>query len=462
MDEFDVVVIGAGAAGEAAAGLAAGRKARVAIVDRDLVGGSCPFWACMPSKTLLHAAGIHKLGGSYPWRQASARRDYMINRIDRDYPDDSSHQAALEKDGATVIRGEARFAGPGRVEVHRPDGGASRTLTGRSVILAVGSVARIPPIEGLDAVAYWTNREATATRGLPRSLLILGGGPTGVELAQVYARYGVETTIVDSNDRLNARDHPRNSEAIQAGLEADGVRIRTGVRSQRIEAGGGAGGAHLVELSDGSTAEGHAILVAVGRSFPLENLGLETIGVTPHEGRLQPDELLRIAQGVYVAGDTAGPELHTHLADYEGRIAARLALGDDVRPDLRAIPRATYTDPETAGVGLRLDEAEQRGADAFEETVDVGTSAKGYVSESTGHVSIVVDRKARTLIGAFMSGPAVSEAIHEAVLALKTQTPIDVLADTIHAFPTVSRVLGTAFEQAVARLETEVTGATSL
>lgn len=451
MEQFDLVIIGAGAAGEAAAGVASKRGASVAVVDRDLFGGSCPFWACIPSKTLLHAAGIHALGGRYPWPKASARRDYMINREEREYPDDSSHVSGLEKGGATIIRGEAHFAGPGRVVVVGAD--SERTLAAGSVIVAVGSEAKIPPVEGLDTIDYWTNRQGTATRELPRSLLVMGGGPTGVELAQVYARYSVPTTIVDSNDRLNSRDHPRNSAAIRDGLERDGVVVRTGVRTQRIVAGGGADGAHRVELGDGSSADADEVLVAVGRSLPLERLRLEAIGVTPEDGRLKPDEKLRIAENIYAIGDAAGPEMHTHLAHYEGEMAARLALGDDVALDLRAIPRATYTDPETAGVGLQLEEASKQGIDAFEETGDLGTNSKGYVAEAAGHTTIVVDRRERVLVGAFLAGPAVSETIHEAVLALKTRTTLDVLADTIHAFPTVARLMGSVFATARTRLD---------
>jgi pyruvate/2-oxoglutarate dehydrogenase complex dihydrolipoamide dehydrogenase (E3) component len=450
MDEFDIVIIGAGAAGEAAAHLAAGRKARVAIVDRDLFGGSCPFWACMPSKTLLHAAGIHALGGHYPWPKASKRRDYMISREDRDYPDDSSHVEALEKAGATVIRGSARITGPDRVAV-RTDGG-ERTMATQSTIVAVGSHSKIPPVDGLDSIDYWTNREATSTRDLPKSLLILGGGPTGVELAQVFARYDVPTAIVDSNDRLLSRDHERNSKAVQDSLGRDGVTIRTGVRAQRVVAGAGKSGAHRVEFSDGKSLDGHAVLVAVGRAFPLEDLGLDSIGVDVSDERLHPDERLRIAEDVYVIGDPAGPELHTHLAHYEGEMAVRISLGEDVTPDLRAIPRATYTDPETASVGLTLEEAKEKGIDAFEETADVGTSSKGYVAEADGHVTIVVDRAKKVLVGAFIAGPAASEVIHEAVLALKTETPLPVLADTIHAFPTLARVMGGVFTTAVESL----------
>ena len=204
----------------------------------------------------------------------------------------------------------------------------------------------------------------------------------------------------------------------------------------------------VVELSDGSSAEGTALLLAIGREIPVAELNLPAIGVEAQGGRVKPDAHLRIAENVYVAGDIAGPELHTHLAHYEGEMAARLALGDEVQPDVSVIPRATYTDPETASVGLLVEQARDAGIDAVELTQDLATTPRGYVAEAEGHVTIVIDRAKRTLVGAFMAGPGVSEAIHEAVLAVKTRTPLSVLADTIHAFPTVARVLGSLFTQA--------------
>lgn len=450
MDErYDFVIIGAGASGEAAAYLARERGASVAIVDRELFGGSCAFWACMPSKTLLHAAGIHAFGGNYPWRRASARRDWMINREEIDFPSDAGHAAGLEAAGAILIRGTARLDGPGRVIV---DGDEPRILLAENVIVAVGTNAAIPRVEGLNTIAAWTNREATSARELPASLVVMGAGPSGVELAQVYARFGVPTALIASQARINAKDHPRSSAVLEAVLRQEGVDIRTGVRATRIRARAGASGAHVVDLSDGSTAEGAEVLLTVGRAAPLDGLGLETVGVEVRDGRISPDDRLRLADHVYAVGDIAGPEMHTHLGHYQGEMAVRIALGEDVRPDYRAIPHATYTDPETAGVGLSLEQAQAQGRDAFEEAADLATSAKGYVSESTGHATIVVDRAERRLLGAFLAGPGASEAIHEAVLAVKAATPLSVLADTIHAFPTTARVLGNLFVDAYRHL----------
>jgi dihydrolipoamide dehydrogenase len=448
-DRYDLIIIGAGAAGEAAAYEAREQGARVAIIERDLFGGGCPFWQCMPSKALLHAAAAHHAGGDYPWSKASAFRDYMINRIDRDYPDDTSHVDALRQAGAEPIRGEARF-----VSNHpRPLGGRHgqaepRRLEADAVILAVGSHSRIPSLPGLDESGHWTNREGTSLRELPDGVVVLGGGPSGVELSQVYARYGVPVTLVHPRDRINDRDHRRSSELLAESLRREGVEIRLNSRATGVRAHAGTNGRHVVELSDGGTVEGAALLMTVGRDIPFDRLDLETVGVEVDHGKVKVDEYLRAAPGIYLAGDAAGPELHTHMAHYEGEIAARNALGASQKPDLRAIPRATYTDPETSSTGLLLEQAQERGIDAKEFTVDLASTAKGETAEAAGHVTIVVDRAAKTLVGAFLAGPGVSETVHEAVLAVKLQTPLSVLADTIHAFPTVARAMGTLFIEA--------------
>jgi len=445
-DTYDFVIIGTGAAGEACGHLAAQRGATVAVIERELVGGSCAFWACMPSKSLLHDAGIHVLQPSHSWSQASDRRDWMINREHIDWPSDSSHVKAFEDAGVVVLRGEAHIDAPGRVSVTSGDGSQPpRTLTARNIVVAIGSNSTIPPIRGLDQARPWTNRQATSTRELPRSLVVLGGGPTGIEIAQVYARFGVPVSIVHSHDHLNDRDHPRNSEAIRAGLERDGVKVFAPVRAESVVAAPSADDDHEVKLSDGTSVRGQHILLSVGRTVPTQGLGLENAGVELKNGRLPLDGNLKLSEGLWVAGDPAGPEMHTHVAHYQGEMVARLALGDDVTPDYRAIPRCVYTDPETGGVGMTVDEARAAGHDAVEYTQDLATTAKGYVADAGGHVTIVVDKGTRQLLGAFIAGPGASEAIHEAVLAIKTQTTLEVLADTLHAFPTTARVLGTMF-----------------
>jgi dihydrolipoamide dehydrogenase len=443
-ERFDFVVIGAGVSGEAVASYARARGATVALVERDLFGGTCAFWGCMPSKTLLHAAAVRACGGDYPWEKASARRDYMIVREGRDYPDDSGHVRDYEAVGIVPIRGTAKIAGPGRVQV------ADRVLEARNIVVAVGSVAKVPKLEGLQEAGYWTNKEGTSLRTLPKSIVILGAGPSGTELAQVYARFGVRTTLV-SPRQVNPSDHPRSSALLAKTLRGDGVDVRENARARRIRPRAGTGGQHLVELADGQIVEGEVIELNVGRTAApaLGALDLAKAGVKYDGGDwLTVDDRLRAADGVYGVGDCIDREMSTHLGHYEGETAAKVALGDDVRADFSAVPRAVYTDPETAAVGLLVDQAKQKGIDAYEETADIATSAKGYVSESEGHVSVVIDRKNKVVVGAFIGGPAASEAIHEAVLAIKLRTPISVLAQTIHAFPTVTRVMGGIFAKA--------------
>lgn len=446
----DFAIIGAGPAGEAAANAALARGASVAIVDRRWFGGSCPHIGCVPSKALLYAAAQHAANpATYDWARASARRDYMVNRpADSEEPDDTSHERALRDAGAQTWRGTGRIAERGIVEVAHD--GQVHAISAKNVVVATGSVSRQPKIPGLEAVPVWTNQQATLARELPRSLLVLGGGPSGCERAQVYARFGVPVTIVQSGPRLAPTDHPRNSEAILGALRRDGVEVRLNVRATAAHAGAGADGAQRIDLSDGTSAEGHAVLLAVGRDVALDDLGLEAYDIDV-SGRtpLPRDGRLRMAHGLWVIGDPAGPELHTHQAHYQGEMAVRMALGDDVRPDYRALPRATYMDPEAASVGLTLDEARDAGIDAVEFVADFPRTAKGFsVEAELGHVTIIVDRGSRTLVGAAMACPDASAAIHECVLAIRARIDLDVLADTIHAFPSTSRILNGLFNEA--------------
>jgi pyruvate/2-oxoglutarate dehydrogenase complex dihydrolipoamide dehydrogenase (E3) component len=453
---FDIVVIGAGPAGEATAHKARQLGASVAVIDRRWFGGSCPHIGCLPSKALLHGAAEHRANPPrYQWPRASKHRDFMVNRpADAAEPDDTSHVRSLEKAGALVYRGDGRIAGRGRVAVTHD--GTRHEVHGETLVMAVGSHSRPIRIPGIEDIDVWTNEHGTLTRQLPTTLLVLGGGPSGCELAQVYARFGVPTTVVQSGPRLAPTDHPRNSEVIRATLEADGVTVRTGARAVAARANSGRDGAHVIELDDGSTVEGHTILAAIGRDVPFDDLGLEHYGLDP-SGRTPPyprDGRLRIAEGLFAAGDAAGPELHTHQAHYQGELVARMAAGEAVTPDYRALPRATYTDPEAAFVGVSLDAAREAGLDAFEQVAEFPKSSRGYGIEATfGHITIVVDRGSRELIGAAVACPDASAAIHECVLAIKARVTIDLLADTIHAFPSTSRIFNGLFADALRELD---------
>jgi pyruvate/2-oxoglutarate dehydrogenase complex dihydrolipoamide dehydrogenase (E3) component len=460
--DYDTIVIGAGAAGEAAGTLGAELEGKVAVVERDLVGGLCSFWACMPSKTLLDSAARRALGDDYPWKRASERRDWMISREGIDYPDDSHRVKLLESAGAAVFRGTARITGPGQVEVQN-EGKRPETLRARSLILCVGSAPLVPAIEGLRESGYWTSNEGTALRDLPSSIVVMGGGPVGVELAQVYARFGVKTVLVQGGDRILPRDHPRSAEILEEQLKADGVEVLTGVQATRVRTGRSG---RTVELTNGSAIETAEIMLAIGRRpGDLRGLGVEEAGGELNaNGVAQPDSRMRIGENIFVAGDCAGGLQFTHLADYEGRIAVRSALGHDARADLSAVPKTTFTDPETSSVGLSIDEAWYQGLDAFEITQDFAKTARGYTIEphrrsstainegAAGHVTAVIDRDRGLLVGAFAACPGASELIHEAVLAIKQRIPVSVLADTIHAFPTGGRVFGNLMADALKKL----------
>jgi pyruvate/2-oxoglutarate dehydrogenase complex dihydrolipoamide dehydrogenase (E3) component len=453
---FDLIIIGAGPGGEAAAFKARELGAAVAIIDRRWFGGSCPHIGCLPSKALLHGAAEHHANpAAYQWPRASAHRDYMVNRaVEAAEPDDSSHVRRLERAGAVAYRGEARIDGRGRVAVIHD--GVRHQLAAETIVVAVGSRSRRIGIPGIEAIDVWTNEQATLARELPRSLLVLGGGPTGCELAQVYARFGVPVAIVQSGPRLAPTDHPRNSEVVRATLERDGVTVRTGVRAVRARASEGRDGAHAIDLDDGSSAEGHTLLAAIGRDVPLDDIGLEHYGLDP-SGRTPPyprDGRLRIADGLFAVGDAAGPELHTHQAHYQGELAARMALGESVTPDYRALPRATYTDPEAAFVGVTVEAAREAGLDAFECVADFAKSDRGYgIEAKLGHVTIVVDRGTRELVGTAVACPDASAAIHECVLAIQAHVPMDVLANTIHAFPSTARIFNRLFAEALQELD---------
>ncbi len=429
---YDVIVIGAGPAGEAAAYLGRELGASVAVVEKELAGGECPFWACMPSKTLLAAATRRAVGADYPWERASRRRDWMISREDTDYPSDAGHVAGLEGAGVRFVRGEARLVGAGKVEV-RSKGNGPQTLEGANVIVAAGSAPVIPPIRGLDEAGYWTSREGTSLRELPSSIVVL------------------------------PRDHPRSSEVVTDQLRTEGIDVRTRVHATAVRTGGEG---RILEMSDGGAVEGAELLVAVGRRAPdLRAMGLEEAGVELSErGTAGPDEQLRVGPGVFLAGDAAGGLMFTHVADYEGRVTVAAAMGHPAKADLGSVPRATFTDPEVGAVGLTVEEAQEQGIDAFEVSQDFASSARGFTLEPVrpssgpilegvpGHVTAVIDRGRGLLAGAFAACPGASDLIHEAVLAMKHSVPVAVLADAIHAFPTASRVFGGVMIEAAKQL----------
>jgi dihydrolipoamide dehydrogenase len=441
-ERFDTIIIGAGPGGEVALNTLAKEGARIALVEQELIGGECSNWGCIPSKTLLRptelkgksmrAAGI--MTPALEWPQLSAYRDYIVSNHD-----DTKKVARYEERGITVVKERGRITGPGRVEAN------GRVLEGDAVILATGAEAIVPPIPGLAESGYWTNREATELTEIPASAVVVGGGAVGIELAQFLARFGSKVTLVQGAERLADREAAEIGDALAEILEDDGVDLRLSVHagSVRLE-----GGRRIVSLDDGSEVAGEALIIATGRRPRTADLGLETVGIEPTRRGIEIDERCRAADGVWAIGDVTGIAAFTHIAKYQGRIAAMDILGHPAKADYRAVPRVTFTDPEVAAVGITTEEeARAQGIDAAGVVLDLPTSiARPYTFQENprGVFGIVADLERDQLVGAWAVAPLASEWIHQAVLAIRAEIPIPVLKDTIAQFPSFSEAFGAA------------------
>ncbi len=452
MQQFDVVILGAGSAGENLANTLAQAGKAVAIIEEDRVGGECGFVACVPSKILLRAAEVRlllreaqRLGavaqtpdagdGRAAYARAVARRDEIV-------PDDDGFGAQqFAENGVTLLRGRGTVIRPGVVGVGHAEIGYT------DLVIATGSAPTIPPIPGLDTVPTWTSDQALTSPDLPASLIILGGGAVGCELAQVYAAFGTAVTLVQSAPQLLPKEEPAIAAILADALRANGVGLYLDTAATRASRDDG--GVALT-LKDGPTLRAERLLIAAGRAPRVADIGLEKLGITPGERGLETDEYCRVRgqEHVWAGGDVAGIAPYTHTANYHAQILAANLLGQRKEADYRAIPRAVYTSPTVAGVGLTARQAREQGRQISTAGVDLRDTARAETEGTThGRLELIADKERGVLIGASAVGPHADAWLGEATLAIRAAVPLELLAEVVRAFPTFNEAYTDALDQ---------------
>lgn len=428
--EVDVVVLGLGAGGEYAARKLAEAGLEVVGVERDLVGGECPFWGCTPSKLLIRTAHQGR-----PWSRAAER----IREAGHDWTDDH-HAGPLLEAGVSVVRGHGRLDGPRRVTVTTSRG--IETYAARhGVVLNTGTEPAVPDIPGLAGTPYWTNRDVMRQTVQPSSLVVIGAGPIGAELAQAFARFGTRVTVLEAQDRMLCPEEPEACEVVSAALREDGVVIRTGVEVSEVRHGDGG----FEVAVDSETVSAERLLVATGRRMNLADVGLETIGLAPEAGQVDTDERMRAAEGLWAVGDVTGRGAYTHLSIYQAQVAVRDLLGEDgPGADYRAVSHVTFTDPEVGAVGLTEEQARAQGVRIAVGRAEIPRSSRGWIHEAEGIVKVIADADRGVLVGATVVAPYGGEVLGLLTAAVHAEIPVRTLRGMHYAYPTFHRAVAAA------------------
>jgi pyruvate/2-oxoglutarate dehydrogenase complex dihydrolipoamide dehydrogenase (E3) component len=442
-ESVDVVVLGMGPGGEDVAGRLAEAGLSVVGIEGKLLGGECPYWGCVPTKMMIRAADLLAEAQRIPGMagESTARPDWapVARRIREEATDTWDDKVAVDRfvaKGGRFVRGFGRITAPGEVTV---DGNVFRP--GTAIVVATGTAPSAPPIPGLADLPYWTNRHAVEAEELPRSLIVLGGGAVGAELAQVFSRFGVEVTVVEAADRLLPPEEPEAGDLLREVFASEGIAVHTGAKTAQVRHGGGT---FRLEMADGSTLSGERLLVATGRRTDLAAIGAGAIGVDEKARALPVDDRMRVTEGVWAVGDVTGKGAFTHVAMYQAGIAVRDILGEDGPPaDYRAVPKVTFTDPEVGSVGVTEHAARDAGLTVRVGTTQIPSSARGWIHKAGNHgfVKLVEDADRGVLVGATSVGPVGGEVMSALVVAVHGEVPTDRLRHMIYAYPTFHRAI---------------------